>query len=75
LYPGLKQEQPVLGPASTITAPVEGLDLATVIRVSQAVSSEIVLEKLFETVMRKAMEHAGAERGLLIVPRGDHLQI
>jgi len=34
-----------------------------------------VLEKLFDTVMRKAMEHAGAERGLLIVPRGDELQI
>ncbi|HEY6344755.1 MAG TPA: sigma 54-interacting transcriptional regulator [Bryobacteraceae bacterium] len=63
------------GPGSTITAPVEGLDLATVIRVSQAVSSEIVLEKLFDTVMRKAMEHAGAERGLLIVPRGDELQL
>jgi PAS domain S-box-containing protein len=75
LYPGLKQEQPLPGPASTITARVEGLDLATVIQVSQAVSSEIVLEKLFDTVMRKAMEHAGAERGLLIVPRGDELKI
>jgi PAS domain S-box-containing protein len=79
LYPslkqGLKQDQPLPGPGSTITASVEGLDLATVIRVSQAVSSEIVLEKLFDTVMRKAMEHAGAERGLLIVPRGDELQL
>jgi PAS domain S-box-containing protein len=79
LYPslkqGLKQDQPLPGPGSTITASVEGLDLATVIRVSQAVSSEIVLERLFDTVMRKAMEHAGAERGLLIVPRGDELQI
>jgi PAS domain S-box-containing protein len=75
LYPGLKQDQPLPGPASTITAPVEGLDLATVIGVSQAVSSEIVLEKLINTVMRKAMEHAGAERGLLIVPQGDELQI
>ena len=75
LYPGLKQDQPLTGPGSTITAPVEGLDLATMIRVSQAVSSEIVLEKLFDTVMRKAMEHAGAERGLLIIPRGDELQI
>ena len=74
-YPGLKQEQPLSGPGSTITAPVEGLDLATVIRVSQAVSSEIVLEKLFDTVMRKAMEHAGAERGLLVVPRGEELRI
>ena len=75
LYPGLKQEQPLQGPASTITTSVEGLDLATVIRVSQAVSSEIVLEKLLDAVMRKAMEHAGAERGILIVPRGDELQI
>jgi PAS domain S-box-containing protein len=75
LYPGLKQEQPVSVPASTITATFEGLDLATVIRVSQAVSSEIVLEKLFDTVMRKAMEHAGAERGLLVLPYGDDLHI
>jgi PAS domain S-box-containing protein len=75
LYPGLKQEQQLAGPGSTITTTVEGLDLATVIRVSQAVSSEIVLEKLFDTVMRKAMEHAGAERGLLIADRGDGLQI
>ena len=78
LYPSLldlMQEQTLPGSGSTITAPLEGLDLATVIRVSQAVSSEIVLEKLFETVMRKAMEHAGADRGLLIVPRGDELRI
>ena len=34
-----------------------------------------MLEKLFDTVLRKAMEHAGAERGLLIIPRGDELQI
>ena len=75
LYPGLKLDQPLPGPGSTITAPVEGLDLATVIRVSQAVSSEMVLEKLFDTVMRKAMEHAGGERGFLMVPRGDDLRI
>jgi PAS domain S-box-containing protein len=75
LYPGLRQEQPVAGPASTITTPVEGLDLATVIQVSQAVSGEIVLEKLLDIVMRKAMEHAGAERSLLIVPKDDQLQV
>jgi PAS domain S-box-containing protein len=75
LYPGLRQEQALPGPTSTITAPVQGLDLATVIGVSQAVSSEIVLEKLIDTVMRKAMAHAGAERGVLIVPQGDVLQM
>jgi PAS domain S-box-containing protein len=34
------------------------------------VSGEIVLEKLIDTLMRTAIEHAGAERGLLILPRG-----
>ena len=33
-------------------------------------SGEIVLEKLIDTLMRTAIEHAGAERGLLILPRG-----
>src|SRR5260370_5265078 len=66
LYPHLR----VPSPTSTIGAPVEHLDLATVIRVSQAVSCEIVLEKLIDTLMRTAIEHAGAERGLLILPRG-----
>jgi len=51
-------------------APVELLDLATVIKVSQAVSGEMVLEKLIDKLMRTAIEHAGAERGLLILPRG-----
>src|SRR5246500_4317778 len=45
------------------------------IKVSQAVAGELVLEKLIDRLMRTAIEHAGAERGLLIVPRGDELQI
>jgi hypothetical protein len=31
----------------------------------------MVLEKLIDTLMRTAIEHEGAERGLLIVLRGD----
>ena len=54
----------------TIARPVEHLDLATAIKVSQAVSGEIVLEKLIAIVMRTAIEQAGAERGLLIRLRG-----
>jgi PAS domain S-box-containing protein len=57
------------GGGSTIDASVEHLDLATVIKVAQTVSSEMVLEKLINTLMRTAIEHAGAERGLLILPR------
>jgi PAS domain S-box-containing protein len=74
-YPQLRQDKPVASSTSMIAAPVEHLDLATVIKVSQAVSGEMVLEKLMDRLMRAAIEHAGAERGVLIVPRGDALQI
>jgi PAS domain S-box-containing protein len=74
LHPHLR-EKPI--PASTITfgAPVEQLDIATVVKASQAVSSEIELSKLVEMLMTIALEHAGAERGLLILFRGDKPQI
>jgi PAS domain S-box-containing protein len=62
-------------PTSTIGTPVEQLDLGTVMKASQAVSSEIVLEKLIETLMLIAVEHAGAERGLLILQRGEEYRI
>jgi GAF domain-containing protein len=70
LYPHLTKEESVPGPTSMIGELGERLDLATVIKVSQAVSAEIVLEKLIDTLMRTAIEYAGAERGLLILPRG-----
>ena len=54
----------------TIVRPVEHLDLATAIKVSQAVTGELVLERLIDMLMRTAVEQAGAERGLLIRPRG-----
>jgi C4-dicarboxylate-specific signal transduction histidine kinase len=50
--------------------PVEHPDLAAAIKVSQAVTGEIVLERLIDMLMRIAVEQAGAERGLLIRPRG-----
>src|SRR5262249_1971521 len=75
LYPHLREAEPFVGPTSTIGTPVEYLDLATVIKVSQAVSGEMVLEKLIESLMRIAIEHAGAERGVLILLRGEEPQI
>jgi GAF domain-containing protein len=67
LYPQLGKQEPVAGPTSTIATPIEHLDLATVIKVSQAVSGEMVLEKMVDTLMRTAIAQAGAERGLLIL--------
>src|SRR3954449_2854746 len=63
-------QTPDLGHGERECTSVEQLDLATVIKVSQAVSGEMVLEKLIDTLMRAAIEHAGAERGLLILPAG-----
>ena len=59
----------------TVETSLEHLDLVTVIRMSQAVAGEIVLEKLIETLMVIAVEHAGADRGLLILPHGGQFQI
>src|SRR4030095_6748424 len=70
-----KEADPTLVPAGAIGTSVEHLDLATVIKVSHAVSGEIVLERLIDTLMRTAIEHAGAARGLLILPRGDELRV
>ena len=75
LHPRLRQDERAPGPTGTIEAPVEHLDLATVLKVSQAVSGEIVLNKLLETLMRTAIEQSGAERGLLILPRRAGLRI
>ena len=68
--PYLRAQVLPAAPTSTLGAPVEHLDLATVIKVSQAVSGEIVLQKLIDTLMRTALEYAGAQRGLLLVAHG-----
>jgi PAS domain S-box-containing protein len=73
--PHLEEERPPTSGAATIGAPVAQLDVETVVKASQAVSGEIVLENLIKTLMVTAVEHAGAERGLLILPRGDQLWV
>src|SRR6266852_1649746 len=74
-YPHLHEERDSTSPTATIGTPAEHLDLATVVKVSQTVSGEIVLKKLIDALMVSALQHAGAERGLLILLRGDQMQI
>jgi PAS domain S-box-containing protein len=62
-------------PTATIGTPVEQLDVGTVVKASQAVSGEIVFGELIKTLLRIAVEHAGAERGLLILFPGDEPRI
>src|ERR1700730_12359332 len=75
LYPRLHDEHTSTSAAVTIGTPVGQLDVATVVKASQALSSEILLPKLIERLMRIVVEHAGAERGLLILLREDELRI
>jgi PAS domain S-box-containing protein len=73
--PRLLDERLPTSTASTIGTPVGQLDVETVVKASQALSSEIVLSKLIEKLMRIVVEHAGAERGVLILLHGDEPQI
>jgi predicted ATPase/GAF domain-containing protein len=74
-YPHLHEERLPASTTTTIGTPVRQLDVETVVKASQALSSEIVLPKLIEKLMRIAVEHAGAERGLLILLRGSEPEI
>ena len=73
-YPGLP-EHTSARPIATIGVPVEHLDMETLMKASQAISGEIVLQKLIKALMTIAVEHAGAERGLLILSYGEEYQI
>ncbi|WP_409289713.1 AAA family ATPase [Pseudomonas sp. KCJK8927] len=74
-YPNIKDDRIPVGGTTTISTSLDQLDLATVLKVSQAVSSEIVLEKLIDTIMRTAIELAGAERGLLLLAKNSVLRV
>jgi PAS domain S-box-containing protein len=73
-YPRLRQERTPASSA-TIGPPVVQLDVESVVKASQALSSEMVLPKLIEKLVRIAVEHAGAERGLLILVRDGETRI
>jgi predicted ATPase/class 3 adenylate cyclase len=51
------------------------LDLASMMKASQAISSEIVLEQLWTTTMRIMLENAGGQRGCFVVRKDAQLVI
>ncbi|MEM5401103.1 MULTISPECIES: protein kinase domain-containing protein [Paraburkholderia] len=72
-HPELRERAPA-AMLPTIEASTEQIDLGTVVRMSQAIASEIVSDKLIETLMVLAVEHAGADYGLLVFPREGKLR-
>lgn len=67
-YQNLRQER-TPGSAVAIVEPTAQLDVETVVKASQTLSSEMDLPRLTEKLVRLAVENAGAERGLLILLR------
>ncbi|HEY9670060.1 MAG TPA: AAA family ATPase [Waterburya sp.] len=52
---------------STSGRNTQSLDLETVVKASQALTSEIVLDKLLAKLMKIAIENAGAQKGYLLL--------
>ncbi|MEO0535084.1 MAG: AAA family ATPase [Cyanobacteria bacterium P01_A01_bin.123] len=72
--PGVTQRH--LNSTVTVTELLpETLDLAAVLKVSQALSSEIQIEQLLSTLVTVAIETAGAEKGVLILPQDSQWMI
>ena len=67
LHPYLRDAPVHASATATIGTAIDQLDVATVLKAAQAVSGEIVLDELIKTLLRITIEHAGAERGLLIL--------
>jgi predicted ATPase/GAF domain-containing protein len=57
------------GPGRQGTRFAEGLDYQTLLKSSQAIASEFFLPQLLERLLKTTLEHAGAQRGLLLLER------
>ena len=62
----------------TVAAPAESetrLDLLSVTKASQAISGQILLDELVDTLMRLLLENAGAQTGYLLLAQSDELAL
>jgi PAS domain S-box-containing protein len=60
---------------TTVATPLAQLDLAAVLEALQAVSREMVLEALVRKLLTIVLAHAGAERGLLLLPSSEGFSV
>ncbi len=63
--PGITRSSSVIT-SSTNTDGATAIDFASLMKATQALSSEIVLEKLLASLLEAAIENAGAEKGWLL---------
>jgi predicted ATPase/serine phosphatase RsbU (regulator of sigma subunit)/tRNA A-37 threonylcarbamoyl transferase component Bud32 len=88
-YPQLRDRKPERTSSETrrsISKPSQGretlrqstsrdLDLDTVIEAAQAISGEIILDKLLEKLLQLVIQNAGAQKGYLLLAQGSELKI
>ena len=53
----------------------EAIDLLSLVRILQTISTEIELPRLLDKIMAVMVEHAGAERGLILINRASDWEI
>ena len=61
--------------AASTRAIVSNLDLASILKASQAISGEIELDNLLDRLLRVLVESAGAEYGCVMLNRQGHLMV
>ncbi|AUX45075.1 protein kinase [Sorangium cellulosum] len=71
-YPHLVERKPI-APTVTFALRAEQFDVLSVVKASQSISGELKLPRLLETLLRIVVEHAGADRGYVVLVRGERL--
>ncbi|WP_437966300.1 AAA family ATPase [Sorangium sp. So ce260] len=61
--------------AATLHIPVDQLDLLSIMKASQSLSGEIVLDRLLCRLLQIMLEQGGAQRGCLLMAHGGELSI
>jgi len=62
-----------VSPKSDLTSTTSSavFDIATVMKAAQAISTEIIFDRLLERLMKVVIENAGAQKGFLMLKNGD----
>jgi predicted ATPase/signal transduction histidine kinase len=73
-HPAL-QVRRALAPTTTVALGGESLDLLSVMKAAQAISGEMVLERLLEQLVKVVLELAAAQKGYVLLRAGEELVI
>ncbi|MFT4603065.1 MAG: signal transduction histidine kinase/DNA-binding NarL/FixJ family response regulator, partial [Arenicella sp.] len=75
--PELKEEKvkSIQGAETVNSVTAEELDIQTLIKTTQTLSSEIILSSLVKKMLSFAMENAGAESGCFMIKKGDEYSV